>query len=145
MKPDASEKAFWDKTLAVSRKCLELDRGFIGALQEKSGRGDDALDPALWENFIEARRNLVEYTTQSLNVMARDRKSHARNKDVKDRLETTIGEIMRLEEKLAGFLSENLSALKKTIAHLTSNQAVFTSYTRSGPLKPAAETLETRT
>jgi hypothetical protein len=139
----ASEKAFWEKTLDVSRECLDLDRRFLGTLKRKSAAGADPLDPALWENFIEARRSLVDFTTQNLNLMARDRQSHARNKDVKDRLETTLGEVMRLEEKLAGFLSRNLSVLKETIDDLSRNQAVFTSYARSGGTKGVPETLKT--
>ncbi|MDR2198825.1 MAG: hypothetical protein LBR53_05115 [Deltaproteobacteria bacterium] len=136
------EKNFWLKTLELSRECLELDRGFLGALEKKTENGDDPLEPALWENFIEARRSLVDYTTENILLLARDKGSQARNKDVMKRLETTLNEVMRLEEKLAFFLSENLSVLKDTVDGITKNQAIFAAYGRSNP-KPAAEALET--
>ncbi|MDR1035324.1 MAG: hypothetical protein LBT40_01735 [Deltaproteobacteria bacterium] len=138
------ERAFWEKTLEVSRECLALDRSFLGTLERKTASGADPLDPELWENFIEARRSLVEFTTQSLNMMARDRGSQYRMKDEKERLETTLGEVARLDELLASFLSRNLSVLKETIDELSRNQTVFTSYARSGHARPRAETLETR-
>ncbi|MDR1081924.1 MAG: hypothetical protein LBQ79_13435 [Deltaproteobacteria bacterium] len=138
------ERAFWERTLAVSRECLELDRSFMGTLGRRSAAGDDPLDPGLWENYVEARRSLVEFTTRSLSLMARDRDSQARMREQKERLETALGEIVRLEEKLAGFLSRNLSVLKETIDDLSRNQAVFTSYARSGSAKPRAEALEAR-
>ncbi|MDR2351692.1 MAG: hypothetical protein LBF22_00785, partial [Deltaproteobacteria bacterium] len=118
-----SEKAFFLKTLELSKECLDLDRNFLGTLEKKSAQGGDPLDPLLWENFIEARRNLVDFTTGNLVLLAKDRESHIRNKDVMDRLETTLGEVMQLEEKLTKFLSENLNALKDTIDGISKNQA----------------------
>jgi hypothetical protein len=141
-KYSASEKAFWNKTLEVSEDCLELDRRFLGTLEKKTESGGDPLDPLLWENFIEARRNLVEFTTENLNLLAQDKQSQARNKDVMNRLETTLGEVMQLEEKLTSFLSENLAALKDTIDGITKNQAIFSAYGRNSH-KPRPEALET--
>jgi predicted nuclease with TOPRIM domain len=141
-KPNDPEKAFWLKTLEVSEQCLDLDRRFLGTLERKTAQGHDPLDPALWENFIEARRNLVEYTTENLNLLARDRKAIGRNRDIKDRLETTLGEVMQLEEKLTTFLSENLSVLKETIEDISRNQMIFTAYARHTH-KPRPEVMET--
>jgi hypothetical protein len=138
-----SEKAFWLKTLELSLGCLDLDRRFLGTLEKKTASGGDPLDPGLWENFIEARRNLVDYTTENLNLLSKDKPSQARNKDVMNRLETTLGEVMQLEEKLAKFLSENLSVLKDTIDDISRNQAIFSAYGRTNP-KPMPEALETR-
>ncbi|MDR2611652.1 MAG: hypothetical protein LBG06_02020 [Deltaproteobacteria bacterium] len=138
----AAESAFWEGTLDVSRRCLELDRGFAGTLGRRSSAGGDPLDPELWENYVAARRSLVDHATRSLSLMARDGESQARNRDVKDRLETTLGEVMLLEERLAGFLAQNLAVLKETIDDLSRNQAVFTSYARSCAARPAAEALE---
>ena len=142
-KYSGAEKAFWMKTLELSRECLDLDSRFLGDLEKKTAAGGDPLDPSLWENFIEARRSLVDYTTENLNLLAQDKSSQARNKDVMNRLETTLGEVMQLEEKLARFLSDNLSVLKETIEGITRNQAIFSAYGRNNP-KPAAEAFETR-
>jgi hypothetical protein len=137
------EKAFWGKILELSEECLSMDRRFLGTLDRKTAKGDDPLDPGLWENFIEARRSLVDYTTSSLNVISRDKEAVARNKDIKDRLVDTLDEVMLLEEKLSAFLSENLTVLKETIDDISKNQAVFTSYARVKG-KPRPEALETR-
>ena len=141
-KLSSAEKAFWHKTLELSRECLDLDRSFLGALEKKSLSGGDPLDPGLWENFIEARRSLVDYTTENLNLLARDKDAQSRNKDAMARLETTLGEVMQLEEKLSKFLSENLNVLKETIDGITKNQAIFSAYSRGAP-KPRPEALET--
>jgi predicted nuclease with TOPRIM domain len=137
-----AEKAFLDKTLEVSRECLEMDRSFLGALEKKAAAGRDPLEPRMWENFIEARRSLVDFTTENLNLLAQDAEAQSRHKDVMARLETTLGEVMRLEEKLTHFLSENLDALRETIDGISKNQAIFSAYSRSRA-KPRAETLET--
>jgi hypothetical protein len=92
----ASEKAFWLKTLEMSEERLDMDRRFIGVLETKKSEGRDPLDPDLWENFIEARKDLVDYTTTNLNIISRDKRAFSRNKDVKYRLETTLDEVMRL-------------------------------------------------
>ncbi|MDR2338803.1 MAG: hypothetical protein LBF40_01495 [Deltaproteobacteria bacterium] len=143
---NACEKAFWVKTLELSEECLDLDRRFLAELNglgRKDKGGKDPLDPTLWENFIEARKSLVEYTTGNLNLLAQDKSSQGRNKDMLARLETTLGEVMRLEERLAGFLSENLVALKDTIDGIAKNQAIFSAYGRNNT-KPMPEALETR-
>jgi hypothetical protein len=142
-KADASEKAFWLKTLELSEERLDMDRRFMGVLEKKKSEGRDPLDPLLWENFIEARKDLVDYTTSNLNVLSRDKTAFSRNKDVKDRLETTLDEVMRLEEKLAAFLSRNLLVLKDTIEELNKNQAIFTAYSRHNH-KSVPEAFETR-
>jgi hypothetical protein len=127
----------------MAEECLSLDKRFIGTLEKKKTLGADPLDPCLWENFIEARRSLVDYTTQNLNILAGDKKSASRNSDIKDRLETALGEVMQLEEKLASFLSENLAALKDTIDGISKNQAIFTQYAKNN-YKPQAEAFESR-
>ncbi|MDR2405430.1 MAG: hypothetical protein LBE27_03565 [Deltaproteobacteria bacterium] len=138
-----SDKAFLMKTLELSKDCLDLDRHFLGDLEKKAASGDDPLDPSLWENFIEARRNLVDFTTSNLNMLAQDRESQNRHKDVMSRLESTLGEVVKLEEKLTRFLSENLGVLKETIDGISKNQAIFSAYGR-GNGKPRPEALETR-
>jgi predicted nuclease with TOPRIM domain len=137
-----AEKAFWMKTLQVSQECLDLDRRFIGALERKTALGADPLEPSLWENFIEARRDLVDCATENLNLIARDKKAQSRQRDIKDRLETTLGEVMRLEEKLTSFLAENLSVLKDAIEDISKNQVIFSAYGRHNH-KPRPEALET--
>jgi hypothetical protein len=138
----SAEKALWLSTLKASRECLELDQGFLSGLDRRSAEGADALEPSLWENFIEARRELVDYTTGNLNLLARDRKSQERNQDINDRLVTTLGEVMRLEEKLAVFLRDNLSALKDTIDGISKNQVIFSAYARNNH-KSRRDVLET--
>jgi hypothetical protein len=138
-----SQKAFVTKTLELSKECLDLNKSFLKALEKKSLNGEDPLDPGLWENFIEARRSLVDFTTSNLNLLAQDQESQKHNKETLSRLETTLGEVMHLEEKLTKFLSDNLSALKDTIDGISKNQAIFSAYGRNGS-KPMPEALETR-
>ncbi|MDR2354431.1 MAG: hypothetical protein LBF22_14990 [Deltaproteobacteria bacterium] len=140
--PYESEKAFWLKTFEVSQECLELDRGFLSNLAKRTAVGNDPLEPALWENYIEARKSLVDYTTANLNLLARDKKGLVRNKDIKDRLETTLSEVVKLEEKLTSFLAENLSLLKETIDDISKNQLVFSAYAQHN-YKPRPEAIET--
>ncbi|MDR1038997.1 MAG: hypothetical protein LBR80_02285 [Deltaproteobacteria bacterium] len=144
LKAAAAERAFWETTLKVTHECLELDRRFAGTVKARHESGDDPLDPELWENFIEARRSLVDFTAQSLNLIARDRAARERNREAEERLKTALGEMVRLEEGLAGFLTVNLKALKDTVEHLSRNQAIFTGYARASGAKPGPETLETR-
>jgi hypothetical protein len=78
-----------------------------------------------------------------MTLMSRDRALVERNRDAADRLADAMGEVKRLEGSLAGFLSGELPELKRAIDDLSRNQAVFTSYARSGGTKHKPETLET--
>jgi hypothetical protein len=138
-----AERAFWANTLEISEECLELDRDFLARIEGRGGPGGaDPLNPELWESFIKARKNLVDYTTENLAILAQDKESQARNPDVMTRLESTLGEVMLLEERLTSFLRDNLGILRDTIDGISKNQAIFSAYGRSLP-KQIPGSLET--
>lgn len=110
-------------------------------------RGHDPenyVDPALWEHFIAARKDLVEFTASSIRVLTTAGKSHppaglgrrteedesffAEQSELENRLVTSLKEMVELEVKLTNYLSENLSVLKDTIDGLNKNQTLFTHY-----------------
>jgi hypothetical protein len=136
-----AERAFFTKTLELSEECLQTDRNFVASLEKREKEGADPLEPRLWENFISARQSLVDFTTSNLNLLARDRAALETHKDITTRLETTLGEVMVLEEKLHTFLSEKLTVLKETIDEISKNQVLFTSYSKNN-YKPLPEALE---
>jgi hypothetical protein len=140
-----SDRSLWQKTLRACQECLEMDRKFMKELdRKKEADNQEGLEPVLWENFIEARRDLMNFTSESINILARDQESQNSNSDIKDRLITSLDEMMSLEEKLAAYLSENLDLLKETIEDLTKNQAIFSSYGRQGA-KSCPDIISSRT
>jgi hypothetical protein len=142
--------ALWRKTVEICQECLEMDRRMlarIGPPEEDRGRdAENYLDPRLWEQFIEARQDLVEFTTSSIHVLssgageklpagtggrtAEDERDFAEMSELENRLVTSLKEMVELETRLADYLTENLSVLRETIDGLARNQVLFTQYAK---------------
>jgi hypothetical protein len=144
--------ALWRKTVEICQRCLELDRDMLARLGPPSIAPkdvEDYLDPKVWEQFIEAREDLVEFTTSSIHVLTAEarRKVNPGNKKEKEevkeafaeqteleaRIMKSLKEMVDLEDRLASYLTENLSVLRETIDGLTKNQMLFTNYSRRCP------------
>jgi hypothetical protein len=119
----------------------------LGPLDEDRGRNaENYVDPRLWEQFIAARKDLVDFTTSSIDVLtvspARnlqagsadrtggDELMFAEQSELENRLMSSLKEMVELEYKLAGYLSENLSVLRETIDGLNKNQLLFSHYAK---------------
>jgi hypothetical protein len=142
------KKDLWSETLIACQKCLEIDRHFASRLEDQiKDPKRDPLDPALWENFIEARRDLFDFTAVNLNLLAKRDKANAGGASpdgqIRESLLKSLGEMAALEEKLTAYLSENLGILKETIDNLAKGQAIFSGYA-SLDSKPPATRLDSR-
>jgi hypothetical protein len=136
----ARETAVWRRVMESAEKCLEMDRGMLERV-EASKRGgappadpDEYLDPSLWENFVEARRELIDFTSSSIEVLTRDPQgepARPSEEEVERRLIGSLTEMAELEEKLAAYLSQNLDVLAAAIGELTRNQTLFSRYAKS--------------
>ncbi|MDR3204377.1 MAG: hypothetical protein LBV23_06500 [Deltaproteobacteria bacterium] len=152
--PNEGDLFLWSKIMEASQKCLDLDREiFLKIKSFEDGQAkevDDFVDPALWENYIEARRELFDYATNNIKVLTRDRRAprkasrregdkveadQKRQKEIESRIVNSLKEMLLLEEKLTNYLSDNLSVIKETIEELSKNQPIFTKYSR-GATKP---------
>ncbi|MDR1677048.1 MAG: hypothetical protein LBS44_01495 [Deltaproteobacteria bacterium] len=140
----------WRKTADICRECLDLDRAMLAKLGRLDlDRGRDAenyVDPALWEHFIAARQDLVDFTTSSIGVLTtnvsyqkpvdgnkrseEDDKNFVEQSELENRLMTSLKEMLDLENKLANYLNENLSVLRETIDGLSKNQVLFSAYAK---------------
>jgi hypothetical protein len=140
--------------MAAAEQCLELDRRMAGRAEfakpipdarPPAEAVDDYLPPSVWEHYVEARRELVDFTTASIEVLARDRpaggqaggpapdeqeEAERERSDIERRLVNSLTEMVELESRLAAYLTENLEALDRTIDGLTRNQTLFTKYAR---------------
>jgi hypothetical protein len=144
--------ALWRKTVEICHRCLELDREMLAKLGPDDFGSRDAeeyLDPKIWEQFIEAREDLVDFTTSSISVLTRGerkppppspedetdeaRRGMVEQAELEKRLVKSLKEMVELEAHLAKYLNENLSVLKETIDGLSKNQVLFTSYAKSAP------------
>jgi hypothetical protein len=149
-----NDLALLRKTVVICSECLELDRSMLsklGPLDDDRGRDpDNYVDPGLWEQFINARKELVDFTTSSIDVLnsgqknnpnnnepgldqrtEEDEKNFAEQSELEYRLMTSLKEMVDLENKLANYLTENLSVLKETIDGLNKNQLLFTCYAKN--------------
>jgi hypothetical protein len=139
----ATKKDLWGEALSACRKCLDLDRRFADRLDRQAAEpGLDPLDPALWENFIEARRGLFDFAAMNLRLLAQGRQSPAESL-TRDQLLASLGEMAELEEKLAERLAKGLGDLKGTIDDLAKGQAILAGYA-SLDSKPRAVRLDSR-
>ncbi|MDR2388130.1 MAG: hypothetical protein LBE80_11200 [Deltaproteobacteria bacterium] len=140
----------WRKTARICDECLELDRAMLAKLgpldQDKKADPENYLDPKLWEQFISARNDLVDFTTSSIQVLTAsakasartdsaglsklDEKDFAEQSELENRLVTSLKEMVELENKLTNYLSENLNLLKETIDGLNKNQTLFIHYSK---------------
>jgi hypothetical protein len=135
----------WRKTEAVCRECLKLDREMLASLgpmdQERERDPENYVDPGLWEQFIAARQDLVDFTTSSIDILASkgrntalsegaDRKTATEQGELETRLINSLREMVELEFKLTNYLSENLDVLKETIDGLNKNQVIFSHYAK---------------
>jgi hypothetical protein len=140
-------KGLWSETLAACQECLKVNRQFFSDLERHISEPDqDPMEPVLWEHFIEARKDLFDFTTVNLNILA---KNLSKNRDseaesqIREDLLTSLEEVVALEEKLTAYLSENLGLLKETINDLSKSQALFAGYA-SMDTKPSAIVLDSR-
>ncbi|MDR1086035.1 MAG: hypothetical protein LBP22_14550 [Deltaproteobacteria bacterium] len=145
----------WSETLAACQECLDLDRRFAAELERQIAGPDlDPLEPALWESFVEARRDLFDFTAVNLTLLAKTgpKSAEGNNVDegeskegsfsqVRGELLKSLAEMVALEEKLTAYLSENLGILKETIDDLSKSQAIFAGYA-SLDTKPSAIKLD---
>ncbi|MDR2422714.1 MAG: hypothetical protein LBE01_04980 [Deltaproteobacteria bacterium] len=123
-----NKKDLWAETLDACQKCLDLDRRFAAQLERQiAGAELDPLDPALWENFIEARRDLFDFTAMNLKLLAQGRSSPAESL-IRERLLDSLSEMAAIEEQLADFLAKGLGDLKEAIDDLANGQALFAGY-----------------
>jgi hypothetical protein len=142
--------------MAAAKKCLELDRAMLERVQASRGGElhpkdpDDYLDPALWDHYVEARRDLVDFTTSNIEVLVKSRSGGPQgssrpeaDSDIEKRLVSSLSEMAMLEEKLAAYLTENLEVLRKAVTDLTRNQTLFTKYAKAGA-KPEPERLSSQ-
>jgi hypothetical protein len=141
----------WRKTVETCRECLALDQDMLARLgplgHDKAGDPENYVDPSLWEQFIAARNDLVDFTVSSIHVLTvpamksqeaksesrtdEDEKSFAERTELENRLVTSLKEMVDLESKLTSYLSENLNVLKETIDSLNKNQTVFSQYAKN--------------
>ncbi|MDR1394986.1 MAG: hypothetical protein LBK52_02280 [Deltaproteobacteria bacterium] len=130
--PAFQKGELWSETLAACRQCLEMDRCFAAELDRQIAEPEkDPLEPALWEHFIEARRNLFDYTAMNLKLLAKKPNAPEAGSSeslLRKDLLTSLTEMLALEEKLTSYLSENLDRLKETIVDLSKSQAIFSGY-----------------
>ncbi|MDR2302761.1 MAG: hypothetical protein LBF38_12065 [Deltaproteobacteria bacterium] len=140
----------WRKTARICEECLELDRAMLAKLgpldRDRKADPDNYVDPGLWEQFISARNDLVDFTTSSINVLTasakaalgtnsdgrakQNEKEFAEQSELENRLVTSLKEMVELENKLTNYLSENLNVLKETIDGLNKNQTLFIHYSK---------------
>jgi hypothetical protein len=138
---NTNNKHLWQEALKACDECLRLDKDFVSNLQRKINlENEDPLDPVLWENFIKARQDLFEYTTQNLNVLSREKNIHDEGKKIREHLITSLDEMLSLEERLTVYLSDNLTVLKEAINDISKNQTIFSFYARQTP-KPEPDHL----
>ncbi|MDR0622783.1 MAG: hypothetical protein LBJ61_13065 [Deltaproteobacteria bacterium] len=148
-----SDLELWRKAAQACGKCLELDRAMLarlGPLDEDKGRDpENYVAPALWEQFIAARNDLVDFTASSIHVLtasaktpramgpdgrtAEDEKNFAEQSELENRLVNSLKEMVELESKLTDYLSENLDVLKETLDGLNKNQTLFSRYAQNAP------------
>jgi hypothetical protein len=144
--------ALWRKTVEICQRCLDLDREMLakigpGELSPKDV--EDYLDPKIWEQFIEAREDLVEFTTSSIHVLTVDgqkkvapppdkiaavKDDFVEQSELESRIIKSLKEMVELEASLAKYLNENLSVLRETIDGLSKNQLLFTKYSKNNSL-----------
>ncbi|MDR2141881.1 MAG: hypothetical protein LBR11_08860 [Deltaproteobacteria bacterium] len=146
MKADGADpKGLWPKTLAVCQQCLELDRQFAARLASQIADPEqDPLEPTLWEHFIDARRDLFDFTTMSLKVLTQSQEVPPQDSlegQIREELLTSLSEMADLEEKLTAYLTKGLTSLKETIDNLAKSQAIFSGYA-SLDTKPPANHLD---
>jgi hypothetical protein len=93
---------------------------------------EEYLDPALWEQFVEARRDLCDFTTSTIKLLTFNGSKPIDDEQTESeqRLLNSINEMLEMEKKLTSYLSENLSVLKGTIDELTKNQVIFSQYSK---------------
>jgi hypothetical protein len=166
----------WQKTAEACERCLTLDRQMAGKVTKNHGHAlgrlevEEYLDPALWEHYVQARRDLFDFTVTGIEVLTQSgsdqKKLDKSNSDhdptevnpasghkatpkaahgeaheeahdeaheaaeIEKRLMSSLSEMLALEEKLTGYLAENLEVLKQTIEDLTKNQPLFSKYSR---------------
>jgi hypothetical protein len=138
-KRDHGERALWGRVMGAADKCLDMDRRMLERIEFTKDGGlppkdvDGYLDPALWEHYVQARRDLVDFTTSSIKVLTRDRPKAAAEagSDIETRLMRSLSEMAALEEKFAAYLTENLEVLGTAITELTRNQTIFTKYAKT--------------
>jgi hypothetical protein len=131
--------------MSAAEKCLEMDRRMVERVEAsaagsgKASDPDDFLDPALWEHYVEARRELVDFTTSSVRSLARSRSHETgterparEDSDIERRLMSSLTEMADLEERLASYLTKNLEVLRRTVTDLTRNQVLFSKYAKTG-------------
>jgi hypothetical protein len=143
-----AEGVLWARVSEAVAKCLELDRRMLDRV-EANRDGERAPDdpdgfiaPAVWERYVAARRDLVDFTTASIAILAGGRPSIAEAEpgpegqvadEMEERLVGSLDELAELEEKLAAYLADNLQVLGNAIEELTRNQTVFTRYAQTAP------------
>lgn len=139
-----ADSALRRKIMAATEKCLDMDRRMIDRVEASQGFDpasrdpDDFLDPAVWEHYVEARQDLVDFTTSSIQVLARNRSRSngadlpSEESDIERRLVSSLSEMAALEERLAAYLTENLEVLRMAVADLTRNQTLFSKYSKTG-------------
>ncbi|MDR0549391.1 MAG: hypothetical protein LBI10_08320 [Deltaproteobacteria bacterium] len=135
-RPLAPKKNLLAETLDACRERLEMDRGFVAKLERQIAEPNlDPLDPALWENFIAARRDLFDFTALNLNLLVKKKASGKdlsllddQERQIHEDLLTSLSEIAALEEKLTTYLEKNLGVLKETIDKMAKGQAIFAGY-----------------
>jgi hypothetical protein len=139
------KKSLWSETLVSCRECLEIDRQFAAQLERKIAKPDlDPLEPSIWEHFIEARKDLFDYTVMNLGLLAQNQYSKEEEKNlsqeesqIREDLLTSLDEMRALEEKLTTYLSKNLGVIKETIDNLAKSQALFSGYANLDVKPPA--------
>jgi hypothetical protein len=142
--------------MAAFQRCLELDRAMAEKIDLSKAGGssqrdpDEYLDPALWEHYVSARKDLVDFTTSNIEVLARSKPKNGKAEqtaeggdDIENRLLSSLSEMADLERRLAAYLTENLEVLRRTLTALTRNQTLFTKYAKAIP-KPEAERLDSK-
>jgi hypothetical protein len=149
------DRALWRRTAEVCEQCLGIDRAMAEKIAGRpAGRDvDEYLDPALWEHFVEARRDLVDFAVDSVAMLARRKAqdpadgrptgamssgealsemapTDPEQAEIEKRLLNSMTEMLALEERLTGYLTQNLEILRTTIDELSKNQVVFSQYAR---------------
>jgi hypothetical protein len=142
--------ALWEKTMEACDKCLALDRAMANKIADSQKIPfehrdvDEYLDPSLWEHYVEARRDLFDFTTSGIEVITKTRQAEKAaqsqmepgqkdssqdvDPDIERRLISSLSEMLELEAKLTNYLEENLNVLQQTIEDLIRNQTLFTKY-----------------